>query len=88
MSHDDHGHSRGIPRAGTIILLILLVVSVNMLFVSYGDYPEDKNMRIAVLLPFSGGQEEFGIEYARGVEIAAEELNYHVLPGGRTRTVD
>lgn len=88
MSHDDHGHSRGIPRAGTIILLILLVVSVNMLFVSYGDYPEDKNMRIAVLLPFSGGQEEFGIEYARGVEIAAEELNYHVLPGGRTYTVD
>lgn len=88
MSHKNHGNRHGIPKAGTIILLILLVISVNLLFISPGDYPEDDVIRVAVLLPFSGGTEEFGIEYARGVEIAADELNRHVLPGSRTYAVD
>ena len=87
MSHEEH-QRRMIPRKGTIVLLILLVVLVSLLFVSFGEYPEDNEIHIAVLLPFSGGMEEFGIEYARGVEIAVEELNTNVLPGGLTYVVD
>ena len=67
MSHKEHEHGRGFPHKGTIIMLILLVISVNLLFVSFGDYPEDNQIHIAVLLPFSGSMQEFGIEYARGV---------------------
>ena len=78
MSHEEH-QRRMIPRKGTIVLLILLVVLVSLLFVSFGEYPEDNEIHIAVLLPFSGGMEEFGVEYARGVEIAVEELNANVL---------
>ena len=88
MSHKEHEHGRGFPHKGTIIMLILLVISVNLLFVSFGDYPEDNQIHIAVLLPFSGSMQEFGIEYARGVELAVEELNENVLPGGMTYAVD
>ncbi|MBR5815061.1 MAG: ABC transporter substrate-binding protein [Methanocorpusculaceae archaeon] len=89
MSRNEHNeHKIGVPRKGTIIMIAILVILVNLLFVSIGDYPEDNKIRVAVLLPFSGGMEEFGIEYARGVEIAVEELNGHVLPGGRTYVVD
>ena len=87
MSRDEE-HRIGLPKKGTIIMIAILVILVNLLFVSVGDYPEDNEIRVAVLLPFSGGMEEFGIEYARGVEIAVEELNYHVLPGGRTYVVE
>ena len=81
-------HHIGLPKKGTIIMIAVLVIMINLLFVSVGDYPEDNKIRVAVLLPFSGGMEEFGIEYARGIEIAVEELNYHVLPGGKTYVVD
>ncbi|HJJ87473.1 MAG TPA: hypothetical protein O0X17_03955, partial [Methanocorpusculum sp.] len=84
----NHKHHIGLPKKGTIIMIAILVILINLLFVSIGDYPEDNKIRVAVLLPFSGGMEEFGIEYARGVEIAVEELNGHVLPGGRTYVVD
>ena len=86
MSRDEH--HIGLPKKGTIIMIAILVILVNLLFVSVGEYPEDNEIRVAVLLPFSGGMEEFGIEYARGVEIAVEELNGHVLPGGRKYVVE
>lgn len=89
MSHDEHTKGgRKLPRVSTIVILALLILCVNLLFVSFGDYPEDNEIRVAVLMPFSGSMSDFGIEYGRGVEIAIQELNGHVLPGGRTYVAD
>ena len=48
-------HHIGLPKKGTIIMIAVLVIMINLLFVSVGDYPEDNKIRVAVLLPFSGG---------------------------------
>lgn len=58
--------------ATTIIFLIaihpLWPASLN------AEFPED-SLKIVVTMPMSGGQGEFGVEYARGVQLAVDEIN-------------
>lgn len=94
-SHGAHKHSSSHSHAHeahnkvvTIILIVLLVIMVGITFAPLGFDPENNVAKIAVLAPVSGQMEEFGIEYSRGVLIAAREINSQFRPFGKKYEVD
>ncbi|MDO5843545.1 MAG: ABC transporter substrate-binding protein [Methanocorpusculum sp.] len=75
-----HGHverSKNYLRV-TIVCAMITVVMLIIALHPYGVIPsgnETNTIDIAVLMPFTGEQSEFGIAYSRGVALAAQEIN-------------
>ncbi|MDO5845745.1 MAG: ABC transporter substrate-binding protein [Methanocorpusculum sp.] len=59
-----------------VVTVILFLVAVHPLWPMSpsAGFPEGK-LTVFVTMPMSGGQEEFGVAYARGVQLAVEDVN-------------
>lgn len=59
----------------TILILAALIISAVPVFCPDPDAASSEEIEIAVLLPLSDGSQDYGIEYRRGIELAADELS-------------
>lgn len=87
MSHEGTPRSKTYVRI-TVILAVITLVMLLIAFHPFNILVDDEFVDIAVLMPFTGDQKEFGIAYSRGVAIAAQEVNEEGGIGGKKINVE